>query len=121
MDIAANIKKLREEKNLIQKQVASELGIGYSNYNKMENGSREPSVAELQKLAKLYNITVDQLLNPDDTTPKEIQIEDKILSERIRLIEKLEEEDKQAIYRIIDCMLTKSKFKEFFEKNVALL
>jgi transcriptional regulator with XRE-family HTH domain len=121
MDIAANIKKLREENSLIQKQVAAELGIGYSNYNKMENGFREPSVMELQKLAKLYNITVDQLLNPDEITPTEIAIEDKNLTERIKLIDQLDEQDKQAVYRIIDCMLTKTKFKQFFEKNVALM
>ena len=103
------------------KQIAAELGIGYSNYNKMENGFREPSVEELQKLAKLYNITVDELLNPKEITPKEVVIQDKTLTERVRLIEQLDEEDKQAVYRVIDSMLTKSKFKDFFQKNIAIL
>ena len=31
------------------------------------------------------------------------------------------EEDKNAIFRIIDGMLTKSKFKDFFQKNIATL
>ena len=30
------------------KQVAAELGIGYTNYNKMENGNREPSVLRIR-------------------------------------------------------------------------
>lgn len=121
MDIAANIKKLREQQGLIQKQVAAELGIGYSNYNKMENGTREPSVAELQKLAKLFNITVDQLINPDDVTPTDIVIEDKSVTEKVRLISQLDDEDRHVIYRMIETMLTKQKFKEFFQKNVAVL
>jgi len=29
--------------------------------------------------------------------------------------------DKNALFRIIDSMLTKSKFKDFFQKNVASL
>ena len=29
--------------------------------------------------------------------------------------------DKQALYRIIDGMLTKNKFKDFFTKNIAAL
>ena len=87
----------------------------------MENGFREPSVEELQKLAKPYNITVDELLNPEDITPKEVVIQNKNLTERVRLIEQLEEEDKQAVYRVIDSMLTKSKFKDFFQKNIAIL
>jgi hypothetical protein len=37
------------------------------------------------------------------------------------MIEQLEEPDKQALFRMIDCMLTKNKFKDFFQKNVAAL
>jgi transcriptional regulator with XRE-family HTH domain len=118
MDIAANIKKLREQQGMIQKQVASELGIGYSNYNKMENGMREPSVGELQKLAKLFSITVDELINPEEITLKEVVIEDKTVSEKVRLISQLDQEDQHAVYRIIDGMLTKNKFQTFFEQNL---
>lgn len=121
MDFAENIKRLREQQGLIQKQVALELGIGYSNYNKMENGVREPSVAELQKLAKLFNITVDELINPEEIAPKEVVIEDKSSIEQMRLIQQLDEEDKQTIFRLIDKMLTNKKFKEFFQKNIAAL
>jgi transcriptional regulator with XRE-family HTH domain len=53
--------------------VASDLGIGYTNYNKRENGNREPSVKELQLLAKLYEMTVDQILNYEGELPKEVQ------------------------------------------------
>ena len=121
MDISGNIKKLREQQGLIQKQVALELGIGYSNYNKMENGVREPSVEELQKLAKLYSISVDELINPQDTAPKEVVIADKTATEQMRLIQELDEEDKQTIFHLIDKMLTNKKFKDFFQKNVATL
>jgi len=53
--------------------------------------------------------------------PEEITIVDKSTNERLKLIAQLEEEDKNAIFRIIDGMLTKSKFKDFFNKNVAML
>lgn len=53
--------------------------------------------------------------------PEEVTIIDKSVNERLKLIEQLEEEDKNAVYRIIDTMLTKSKFKDFFQKNVATL
>jgi transcriptional regulator with XRE-family HTH domain len=38
-----------------------------------ENGNREPSVKELQLLAKLYEMTVDQILNYEGELPKEVQ------------------------------------------------
>lgn len=66
-------------------------------------------------------MTVDQIINYEGDIPREVSIEDKNVNERLLLIEQLEEEDKNAIYRIIDGMLTKSKFKDFFNKNVAVL
>jgi hypothetical protein len=41
--------------------------------------------------------------------------------EQINLINQLDDEDKQAVFKIIDTMLTKKKFKDFFQKNVAVL
>jgi hypothetical protein len=48
-------------------------------------------------------------------------VEDKTAVEQIRLIQQLDEEDKQTIFRLIEKMLTNKKFREFFQKNVAAL
>lgn len=106
---------------MLQKQVAAELGIGYTNYNKMENGNREPSVKEIQQLAKLFGMSVDQILNFEGELPQEVSIEDKPGFEQMNLINQLDEEDKSTVMKIIDTMLTKKKFKDFFNKNVAAL
>ena len=121
MHIGLNIKKLREEKGLMQKEIAAVAGMHPTNYNKVEKGEREPSIEALDKIAKSFGLTVDQLIHYEGNMPKEITIEDKTASEKLRMIEQLEEPDKQAIFRMIDCMLTKNKFKDFFQKNVAAL
>lgn len=122
MSLANNIKKLREDKELRQKEVANALDIGYSNYNKIENGNREISVKELQRLAGFYNITVDQVINLNDNNlPKEVVIEDKQAQEQLRLISELDKDDRAIIFKMIDKMLTSKKFKDFFSKNVASL
>ena len=54
-------------------------------------------------------------------TQDEITIVDKSLAERVKLIQQLDDEDKNAIFRIIDGILTKTKFKDFFNKNIAAL
>lgn len=41
MNLAHNIKALRETKGLLQKQIATEEDLGISHYNKIENGQRE--------------------------------------------------------------------------------
>lgn len=46
-------------------------------YSKIEKGTRTLAIEELQKMAKLFNLTTDQILNLDGKIPKEITIEDK--------------------------------------------
>jgi len=106
---------------LLKKKLHYRAGLHPANYNKTEKGERELSIEALDKIAKLFGMTIDQIVNYEGDIPTEVTIENKDLNERLKLIEQLEEEDKNAIYRIIDSMLTKSKFKDFFNKNVAAL
>ena len=41
-------------------------------------------------------------------------IEDKTTMEQLRLIQQLDDDDKNVIFKMIDTMLTKNKFKDFF-------
>jgi hypothetical protein len=52
---------------------------------------------------------------------KEITLEDKTANEQVRLIAELDEKDKTIVFGMIETMLTKKKFKDFFNKNVAML
>ncbi len=118
MSIGKNIKKLREQKGFLQKEVSSKLGIGYTNYNKIETEVREPSVKELQKIATLYNVSVDQIINLDGEIPKDIFIENEPMVEQLNLLQQLDKEDKSTVFKIIDTMLTKKKFKDFFQQQL---
>lgn len=76
----------------------------------------------MQKLTKLFNLNADQILNYDENLiPKEVVIEDKSTVEQMQLLQQLDEEDKATVFKIVDTMLTKKKFKDFFNKNVATL
>jgi hypothetical protein len=78
-------------------------------------------VDELYKASQLFNMTTDQILAYDGDIPSEVVIEDKTAVEQLRLIQQLEDEDRQTIFKLIDKMLTNKKFKDFFQKNVAAL
>lgn len=121
MSLGKNIKRLREEKGLLQKEVATEVGMGISHYSKIENDQREAAVDLLDKLSKFYGITIDQIVHMDGEVPTEITLEDKTTTEQIRMISELDEKDKSIIFGMIETMLTKKKFKDFFQKNVAAL
>ncbi|OOB81726.1 helix-turn-helix domain-containing protein [Flavobacterium columnare] len=122
MNLAENIKVIREKQGLLQKEVALHIDVDKSTYSKIEKGLREVTVVELQKLTKLFNLNADQILNYDENLiPKEVVIEDKSTVEQMQLLQQLDEEDKATVFKIVDTMLTKKKFKDFFNKNVATL
>ncbi len=56
--IGKNIKKIREQKGLMQKEVASVADMQASNYSKIESGQRDISVEALDKIAQLFGMTV---------------------------------------------------------------
>jgi transcriptional regulator with XRE-family HTH domain len=119
--IGKNIKKIREQKGLMQKEVASVAGLQASNYSKIESGQRDISVEALDKIAIFFGMTVDSVIHFEDAkTPTPVKVEDKTSNEKVQLISQLDEEDKHAVYRIIDGMLTKNKFKTFFEQNIQI-
>ena len=64
--INKRLKQLRQEKNLLQKDVAIVLNITTSAYGFYEQGKRTPDVTTIKKLAEFYNVTVDYLLGITD-------------------------------------------------------
>ncbi|MBR1846903.1 MAG: helix-turn-helix transcriptional regulator [Bacilli bacterium] len=56
------IKELRDKKGLTQKQVAKELGTTAVTVMNWENGIYEPTIADMIKLADLFDVTMDYLV-----------------------------------------------------------
>ena len=122
MSLADNIKIIREKQGFLQKEVAIHIDVDKSTYSKIEKGTREVTVAELQKLTKLFNLTTNEILNYDENiVPKEIVIEDKTVIEQMQLLGQHDEEDKSMVFKMIDKMLTTKKFKDFFNNNIATM
>ena len=86
----------------------------------MEKGKREFGIEINDKLAKFFVLTIDKLVHPNIKLPKEVRVEDKTTNEKVQLISQLDEDDKTALYRIIEGMLTKNKFQTFFEQNIQI-
>ncbi len=92
-----------------------------SNYSKVENGQREISLAAVDKIADYFNISTDELIHMGEDIPNEISLEDKTTVEQVKLIQELDPEEKSMIYKMIETFLTKKKFENFFNKNIAAL
>ena len=119
--VGQTIKHIREEKGLTQQSIADLISMHRSNYSRVENGDRDLSIEAINKIANFFNMTIDQIVNFEGTVPKEVTIQDKSLVEQVKLIQELELEEKNIVFKMVDAFLTKKKFKDFFNKNVAAL
>ena len=62
------IRDLREDHDMNQTQVAKYLGMSQTGYSKYETGENDLPTSVLIKLSRLYNTSIDYLLNETDET-----------------------------------------------------
>ena len=61
MDLAKNLRRLRQSKQLTQEQVATALGVSAQSISRWECGTTLPDVTMLPGIAKLFCVTIDDL------------------------------------------------------------
>ena len=84
----------------------------------MENVHLTPSIDIVQRMMKVFAVSADQLLNDDENRVVEIQNHE--LNEQLALISQLDEEEKNALVRIINSMLTKKRMKDLLDGKIKL-
>ncbi|REA63446.1 XRE family transcriptional regulator [Dyadobacter luteus] len=62
MQFGEKIKRLREEKYLLQRQIAASLDIDAPMYSKIERGERKAKRVHVISLARLLDVSEDELL-----------------------------------------------------------
>lgn len=56
------LSRLREQRNLSQRQLATELGIAPSSIAMYETGARTPSLKNAKQIASYFGVTVDTIV-----------------------------------------------------------
>lgn len=62
MTFGARLKNARNSKKLTQQQVAGTLGLNFTTISKYENDKSQPDNEILQRMAVLYDVSIDWLL-----------------------------------------------------------
>lgn len=58
---AERLKLLRSKTKMTQKEAAKKIGVASTTYASWEQGKREPDISSQNKLADLYNVTLDYM------------------------------------------------------------
>lgn len=74
-----NLRELRKEKNLTQKEIAELLYTTTPTYSHWENGYQEPNIETIVNICRLFNVSADYLLGVEETKQQRINIEKHIV------------------------------------------
>lgn len=94
VSLGEKLKALRTAKKMSQKELAERIGIAKSVISFYESGDRFPSYDVLIKIARIFNVTTDYLLDVE--------------RERTVNVSGLSEEDIAAVTTVIDALKRKS-------------
>ena len=78
MEIGNNLKKLRSNKGMTQKELAEALNVSYQAVSRWENDEVEPDISTLSKLSQIFGVSVDEIINGDIEKPKEEQHQEEV-------------------------------------------
>lgn len=93
MKLFERIKFLRLESGKTQKQISAELNIDPSAYRRWESGRSNPKKDSLEKLAKVFNVSVSYLLGETDV---------KSSSELIEMMEHLPTDRQEKVLEVVE-------------------
>ena len=69
IEIANRLVGLRKKNNLSQEQLAEKIGVSRQAVSKWERSEASPDTDNLIMLARLYNVSLDELLKTEDEIP----------------------------------------------------
>jgi transcriptional regulator with XRE-family HTH domain len=118
MKIYEKIKQLRTSKNLSQAELAEKLDLSHGHITRLETGKFNPSIEVLKKIADLFDVSADYLLNDSIDGIYDTEIQNEPLNNKIKLISTLEPKQQEAIITVIDSMLKEKKMKEVLNQNL---
>ena len=104
------ITKIRKEKKLSQVDVASYVGVSRDAISKYERDDIIPSVENANKIAQILGVSLDYLMSEDDN----LEVVDIDMLNRMKEIQRLNEDDKSTVVKIIDAFIRDTKTKKAY-------
>lgn len=112
MNFGERLKELRNNKKMSQSELAEFAGLHYTQIGRYEKNKSLPSSDILKKLADLFSVSIDYLIEGTTEENAKSHIHDRDLLKQFKEIEELDQKDKEVIKILLDAFLTKKHIQE---------
>lgn len=109
-EFAKSLKKIRMARGLNQNHIAELLSISPRVYNRWERCGAVPRLDTLVKMADIFHVTLDELSGrKEPENSDELKLRNPKLHGLYREIDKLSNEDQQALVILLDSLVKRSQ------------
>lgn len=117
--LSEQLKIIRKANKFTQQGLADAIGIERSTYASYETGRNKPDVNLLSKIAKVFDVSSDYILEIDTTVPLKVEDADVPYKKKnCKLVSTLSKEEKSVLakYRLLSDS-KKTELVDFLKKN----
>jgi transcriptional regulator with XRE-family HTH domain len=103
--LSANLKAIRKEKKIYQKDIERLTGLLASTYSRIENMEVVPNLASIEKIAEALEVSVVELFQSREIT-------DKSIAQKLEMVDKLSEYNRNVFEVMTDTIIEKDKLEK---------
>lgn len=118
MTFGSKLNLMRKKAGLTQEEIAGELGISPQAVSKWENDLSCPDIMLLPRIAQIYNISVDELLNQDYSEVSSVTVNSEIFEKKSDAQEHQDNEIPKQPEKLFADKAGSDKRKMFLKVNV---
>lgn len=111
------LKRVREAKELSQKELAGSINMLLVQYSRIENGKTGSSFSVVVKINEAIGLSLLDFFRVDDIST-DTNSNDKKLVDNFQLLYSLGDDEKKSIYTLIDSLISKKKLKNNLQNLV---
>ena len=104
-ELGKRIQELRKQIGLTQAQLASKIEISHTQLTRYESKNIQPPADVLQRLANVFDVSIDYLVNGNKSDKVEQTLKDAELIKQFKQLDKMPEDEKKSILKVINALI----------------
>jgi len=112
MSFGRNLSRFRKEKGLTQEDLVRKSGVAISQIRRYEADKSSPTLEVIARLAKALGVSIDEMVFDKATGIAASKVMDRELLEQFEMISALDEEERQAVKRILEGIIVKHQVEK---------